>query len=149
VVLCDYPRLFPRLTWGQRLALLIRLAAISTWRHPSTPTTLLWRPMMLVYATWPVYTLAWLLALLRVPLGYRLTPKGRSGRLHPAWILPQLMGILLLGIGIAFSLGFSAEPRPPILFGFAAIQSSPLIVFLGGALGEALALRSSELPMKA
>jgi cellulose synthase (UDP-forming) len=180
VLLTDYPRLFSRLSWGQRLsylirttyywigvvvavhlaftvamllggsavarvsfrdylthiaplallALLIRQVAICSFRHSSAPTRLLWRPMLLVYASWPIYTLAWLMALLRVPLSYRPTPKTPAGALNPLWMLPQLMALALLLGGLVHSVFLATESRPSLLLLVALLQSWPLLVLL-------------------
>jgi cellulose synthase (UDP-forming) len=82
----------------------IRRQARRCWSHPSTPTGVEWNGMLLVYATWPVYTLAWLMAICRVPLGFRPTPKTPAGDLHPLWLAPQLA----IGCALAAGLGHAA-----------------------------------------
>jgi hypothetical protein len=77
---------------------------------------------VLVYATWPVYLLAWLMAVLRVPLAFRLTPKSPAGVLKPWWLLPQLLTALLLGAGVVYALTGAAADRSPLLVGFALVQ---------------------------
>lgn len=74
----------------------VRSAAMAAWRHPSVRGICSWRAIALVVFTWPVYTLAWLMALLRVPLGFRPTPKeGRRGA-NLLWVMPQLVTTCLL-----------------------------------------------------
>lgn len=105
----------------------IRQVALHVWRHPSVPTTPLWRAMVLVYATWPVYTLAWLMAVIRLPLAFRPTPKDPTGVLNPRWLLPQAGALALLCYSVPYAL--SAGERPPLLLiMFALMQSFPLIV---------------------
>jgi cellulose synthase (UDP-forming) len=151
ILLTTYPRVFSRLTWGQRLSyavrttnyligpvifihlalvigvfflgnqqtfaalqqyflylsplaaadILIRQLALRKWKHPCVPTEPLWRAVMLVYSTWPVYTAAWLMALFRFPLSFKPTPKSQSGRVNPVWLLPQLASVLLMIAGAA------------------------------------------------
>ncbi len=77
--------------------LLIRQIAIRFWRHPSVSPSFLWRPWILVPATWPVYTLGWMMALLRMPLSFRATGKTPTAREFPlGWLLPQLVTSALL-----------------------------------------------------
>ena len=59
------------------------------WRHHAIRRTLLLRATVLVNATWPIYLCAWLMALFRINLSFRPTPKGAEGRLHPVWLMPQ------------------------------------------------------------
>ena len=153
-LLTEYPSLFRRLSWGQRLAyavratyywvgalvfvhllflvaallfgqrmvrvefeeylihylplaisfFLIRGLARRLWRHPSTPARLEWRGILLVYATWPIYTLAWAMALVRAPLGFRMTPKLSQREPSPLWLLPQLIFVVLLALGVLHAL---------------------------------------------
>lgn len=180
ILILDYPRLWPRLTWGQRVAYSVRLtyywigpvaavhiffslalllggsyvaqinfweyivhvaplavmlivlrqAALACWRHASTPQRPLWRATALVYATWPVYTIAWLLAVLRVPVAFRPTPKSTSGALNPLWILPQAAALVCVCAGIV-SL-FAGYPRGVSFFVpcFAAIEALPQAILV-------------------
>jgi cellulose synthase/poly-beta-1,6-N-acetylglucosamine synthase-like glycosyltransferase len=84
--------------------LLIRREAIRLWRHPSAPAIIPVRGIALIYTTWPIYTWAWILALLRIPVGFRPTPKARSGQVNPLWLLPQTITCLLLVSGCLVSL---------------------------------------------
>ena len=166
-----YPRLFRRLTWGQRLSyavrmtkywigpviglhlfatiivlisgsalvrisfhqylihlapvvfldLLIRHLSLLYWRHTSTPKTSLIHAIVLVYGTWPVYMLAWFMALIRVPLAFRLTPKSLTGRLNPVWLLPQAITIFLLMLGGLYTV-IAKDHQPSLLLMFAVAQ---------------------------
>jgi cellulose synthase (UDP-forming) len=178
LLLTDYPRLFSKLTWGQRLSYLVRMTkywigpavgfhlfatvavlifasaafrdafhqylilltplvvsdvliryvAIHTWKHPSSSKTTLTRAVSLVYATWPIYMIAWLMALLRLPLSFRPTPKG-NGRLNPIWLLPQIAAILLLFVGMLYTVLIGGH-RPSFLLIFAILQGALQLVLL-------------------
>jgi hypothetical protein len=80
------------------------------------------KALVLVYTTWPIYTLAWVMALLRLPLAFRPTPKSLTGALNPLWLLPQAMTLLLLVGGVFYSLTAVEEYRYILLFCFAVSQ---------------------------
>jgi hypothetical protein len=174
-----YPRVFARLSWGQRLSyavrmtkywigpvvclhmlatilvlmfagagtraafheyldhiaplavfdMLIRFASLRKWRHSETPRTSLFRAITLVYATWPIYTLAWVMALLRLPLAFRPTPKGFSGAQNPAWLLPQTVAVLLLVAGIVYTVFVKEHPLSMLLL-FATLQGVIQLVLM-------------------
>jgi cellulose synthase (UDP-forming) len=178
LLLTAYPRLFSRLSWGQRLAyivrmtrywigpvvaahlfatiavlmfgnpeqraafheylhllaplvildVLIRFTAFRIYRHAASPDSSLLRAIVLVYATWPVYTLAWAMALLRIPLSYRTTPKSAEGKLHPLWMLPQLLVFVLLVIGTLYTTLVLEHPLSILLF-IAILQAALQFVF--------------------
>ena len=73
------------------VAFAIRLTALACWRHPTVRMTPQWRAAVLVYATWPIYTLAWIMAALRLPLRFRLTPKRFDARARWNWMAPQVL----------------------------------------------------------
>jgi cellulose synthase (UDP-forming) len=179
LLITAYPRLFGRLTWGQRLSyvtrmtrywigpvigfhllatiaililgnaptreafhaylihltpvavcdMLIKHLALRLWRHESTPKTSLAGAITLVYATWPIYLLAWLMAVLRLPLSFRPTPKSKTGDLKPVWLLPQITTVLLLMMGILYTV-IVHEHRPSLLLLFAVVQGSIQLVLL-------------------
>jgi cellulose synthase/poly-beta-1,6-N-acetylglucosamine synthase-like glycosyltransferase len=115
--------------------LLIRMVAMAIWRHPSVVPRPPWRAVALLYFTWPIYTLAWLMAVLRLPLRFRPTPKNEEVSIPWVWLLPQMAGVVLLTAGIASIVGdggvAGALTRYPILAGFAAAQCLlPLIVLV-------------------
>jgi cellulose synthase (UDP-forming) len=86
------------------VTLAIRQLALRRWAHPSLGNfKLQWSATVLVFATWPVYTLSWLMAIFRVPLHFQPTPKTATGWLHPAWVLPQITTILLLIAGLVYT----------------------------------------------
>lgn len=101
--------------------MVIRQLALRRWRHRSLKPNYQIKPIVLVFGSWPVYTLAWLMALVRVPLRFRLTPKSQSGSLNPAWMLPQTAVSLLLLWGLLRHL-----PQPTdlsfLMWGFAGAQ---------------------------
>jgi hypothetical protein len=113
-----------------------RLIAINLWRHPSVPSKSLWRAVALVYFTWPIYTLSWLMAVFRVPLAFRPTPKSGQGDIRIVWLVPQIGGTLLLAGGIAnfvAKTGGTVESARhyTVLLGFAIVQAlAPLIVLV-------------------
>ncbi|MEM7132354.1 MAG: cellulose synthase catalytic subunit [Chloroflexota bacterium] len=84
---------------------LIRVYMFRKWRHPSIEASSFRQAVILIYATWPIYTLAWFMSLLRIPLKYRLTPKSKTD--SPPWSLFTLHlmtgFILLAGIIYTFS----------------------------------------------
>lgn len=179
LLITAYPRLFSRLTWGQRLSyttrmtrywigpvigshllativililgnaptrdafheyliyltpvavsdVLIRCLALRLWRHESTPKTSLVGGITLVYATWPIYLLAWLMAVLRLSLSFRPTPKSKTGDLKPIWLLPQIATVLLLIMGILYTV-IVHDHRPSLLLLFAIVQGGLQLVLL-------------------
>lgn len=62
------------------------------------------KSLSLIYLTWPVYTAAWLMAVLRIPLRFRPTPKTLGGGIPLVWLMPQFIMFTLLSIGLAYSL---------------------------------------------
>jgi cellulose synthase (UDP-forming) len=186
VLLTQFPRLWPHLTWAQRLAygvrmtyywigpvfaihlligflvllsgnqsaqndfaqyvvalsplallvLFIRHMALRSWRHPSVVVTLLWRAIVLIYATWPFYALAWLMAILRVPLQFRPTPKDATGALKLEWLLPQAAAILLLSCALPYSILYARTEPLLALILFVAFQVGLQLLLLGQWLGS-------------
>ena len=160
LLLTDFPRVFRRLTWGQRLSYVVRMTkywvgpavafhlfatiailmfasfetravfhayldhiaplvfadvlirhlALRAYRHSQIQGTSLIRAITLVYATWPIYLYAWLLALLRVRVGFRSTPKRISGGLNPIWLAPQFLAVGLLVAGILYTVLVIGHP---------------------------------------
>jgi len=108
---------------------LIRYIALRTWRKENSPRTSLLRAVTLVYATWPIYMFAWLMALLRLPLGFRPTPKNISGKLNPLWLVPQILAIGLLAAGSYYTVFVLGHPLS-LLLGFAIIQGFLQLILL-------------------
>ncbi|MFK7803266.1 MAG: glycosyltransferase [Anaerolineae bacterium] len=83
---------------------LIRGLALRKWRHPLIASEPLWRAIMLIFATWPIYTIAWAMALLRRPLDFKPTPKTSAASVNRIWLIPQLTSVVLLLVGIFYSI---------------------------------------------
>jgi cellulose synthase (UDP-forming) len=107
---------------------LIRTLAFWQWRHPSEQVTSQWRAVLLVYATWPIYTLAWFMAVFRLPLAFRPTPKQVGGPLSPLWLAPQFIALLLLLIGI--TLDWQQMQQHPVVVSFGVAQIFPQLWLL-------------------
>lgn len=182
LLITAYPRLFGRLTWGQRLsyavrmtyywigavagihllftfavllggdrvaqvdfhdyllhflpvaaaALLIRQLALSLWRGEDRASGLLWRASALVHATWPIYTVALGMALLRLPLSFRPTPKQMDAGINPMWLLPQILTVVLI-VSIGSYTLVAGEGVSSVILGFAALQALSHAIVLGYA----------------
>jgi len=180
ILLVDYPRLFGKLTWGQRLsygvrmtyywaglataihmvftvgiliggarvavvdlnqyllhlmplllvALGIRSAALRCWRHESVRGRFMWRSLILIHATWPVYSLAWLMAVMRLPLRFRPTPKGFTSTHRWHWLVPQIGAVTMLYGGVIAGLSYPDTAYPGLLLLFAGLQSIPQFMLL-------------------
>ncbi|MEM8858500.1 MAG: glycosyltransferase [Chloroflexota bacterium] len=83
---------------------LIRSLALSKWKHPIVRTESLWRAITLIFATWPIYTIAWVMAIFRLPLDFKPTPKKPAASVNRIWLIPQLASVALLIAGIYFSI---------------------------------------------
>jgi cellulose synthase (UDP-forming) len=113
------------------MTLLIRQLALRRWRHPSLESSFQWKPIILVFATWPIYTLAWIMAVLRVPLRFRPTPKTPSGGLSPLWLAPQLLSVVLISIGLVYTIVLGNGLNYLLVLTVAAGQAvSQLLLFL-------------------
>jgi cellulose synthase/poly-beta-1,6-N-acetylglucosamine synthase-like glycosyltransferase/phosphoheptose isomerase len=178
LLITTYPRVFSKLTWGQRLSyavrmtkywigpavgihliatifilifasptlrlvfheylihltplifcdVLIRFVSLRTWQHSSIPKTSLSRAVILVYASWPIYMMAWFMAILRLPLSFHPTPK-RKDKLNPVWLLPQVIALSLLTIGLLFTIFVNKHP-PSMLLVFAIFQAGLQLLLL-------------------
>jgi cellulose synthase (UDP-forming) len=104
------------------MTLLIRQLALRRWKHPSIgKLKLQWKAVLLVFATWPIYTLSWFMALFRVPLRFQPTPKTAARSLHPIWVLPQIITTVLLIAGLIYSM-ITTKAWNIVVFGFALGQ---------------------------
>ena len=180
VLLADYPRLFHRLTWGQRVsyavrmtyywagfvaaihmvftagiliggervavvdlqqylwhllpltvvAFGIRIVALCCWRHRSVPNAFQWRAIVLVQSTWPVYTLAWFMSILRIPLGFNATPKRVSHDRRWNWLVPQICSSLILFGAVIVGMSYPDTAHPGFLMTFASLQMLPQLFLL-------------------
>jgi cellulose synthase (UDP-forming) len=109
----------------------IRREALRLWRHPSVSHSVPLRALMLVYFSWPIYCLAWVMAVLRLPLGFQPTPKSATGRLRPVFLLPQFAAsvVLLLALIVALS-GQRGTPDPVLLLTVAGQLTLPVWLVL-------------------
>jgi cellulose synthase (UDP-forming) len=179
LLLTAYPRLFWRLTWGQRVSYAIRMTyywigpavafhllatiailifgdfwvradyhqylihisplllsiagirhtALRLYRHHSVSNTSYVRAAILVYATWPIYLLAWGMALVRLPLEFHSTPKIADDRLSPLWLFPQVLAVLLIVVGTGYTVHIMGHPVSFLLL-YAAVQGVVQLIFL-------------------
>jgi len=85
----------------------------------------------LACALWPVYTVALVCAVLRVPIPHLATPKERNPRPRPLLALPQmvLLTALLAAIGVQAVHGFDATTIAPVSFA-AAVAAVQLVVIV-------------------
>jgi len=118
---------------------LIRQVALRLWGHPDISRASLARALVLVYATWPIYMLAWSMALLRVPLGFRPTPKLPEGNLNLLWLLPQAAAILFLAAGTFYTVVVAGHPLS-LLLAFSILQA----IFQFAILVNGFYLRTSK-----
>jgi cellulose synthase/poly-beta-1,6-N-acetylglucosamine synthase-like glycosyltransferase len=107
----------------------IRYLGLYQWRQDTLPRTSLLRAVTLVYATWPIYLSAWLMALFRVDISFQPTPKSTGMRLHPLWLAPQFLAIILLFTGLLYTV-IVKDHRPSILLIFAILQGVLQLSFL-------------------
>jgi cellulose synthase/poly-beta-1,6-N-acetylglucosamine synthase-like glycosyltransferase len=108
---------------------LIRHMAFRLYRHHTIARTSLARAVALVYGTWPIYLLAWSMALLRLPLSFRTTPKSQEGKQNPLWLLPQVIVLVLLLAGTIYAIVVEGHPVSALL-GFAILQGLVQLLFL-------------------
>jgi cellulose synthase/poly-beta-1,6-N-acetylglucosamine synthase-like glycosyltransferase len=121
----------------------IRYLGLYKWRHHTIQRTSLLRAVVLVYATWPIYLSAWLMALFRVPLAFRPTPKSLDGRLNPIWLAPQLIAVVLLSVGLIYTVAVK-DHRPSLLLLFAILQGALQSIFLARWMSTDLIARQSR-----
>jgi hypothetical protein len=69
------------------------------------------------------------MALLRIPLSYRSTPKNAEGKLNPMWLMPQLLAFILLVIGMLYTTLALEHPLSILLF-IAILQAALQFVLL-------------------
>jgi len=96
------------------MTMIIRQLALRRWRPPTIHSTIFlfqFKVFVLVAITWPVYTLAWILAVFRVPVTFRPTPKLPGDLLQPLWILPHLVMVILIGLGLGRTVTIIDAPQ--------------------------------------
>lgn len=116
-------------------------ASASVRVYLETPVYLQWKPLLLVVGSWPAYSLAWLLAILRVPTRFRPTPKTAAGHgPNLLWILPQFVVTALLLLGVIRNVTNAGVSQNWILLlfalGAALSQVWVLILSLKESFGE-------------
>jgi cellulose synthase (UDP-forming) len=129
--------------------LIIRREALRLYRHPSVPVVVPLRALSLIYFTWPVYNLAWLMALLRLPLSFRPTPKAPIGGLNPAWLLPQGLASLAMVAGLVLTLADGRGLPVHFLVFFVAAQVALQVVLILSWLRWRRRLRQPAHPLPA
>ena len=95
---------------------------------------------MLVYASWPIYLLAWTLAVLRLPVGFRPTPKSGDTQLNILWLMPQLVTLVLLLVGEYQTMAVYHHP-PSVILWFSIVQAFLQLMLLARWVQEDLAPR--------
>jgi hypothetical protein len=100
---------------------LIRHVALRIFRRTNTPGAALTRAITLVYATWPIYLFAWMMAVLRLPIRFQSTPKDIKGGMNPVWLLPQILALVSLVGGILYTVIVAGHPIS-LLLAFAMVQ---------------------------
>src|SRR5262249_31218753 len=82
-------------------AVLVRHLASAFWSPAPDAPHLRWRGYVMSCALWPVTTLAFICALLRVRVPHIATPKEHSGGTHLSLIVPQVVLSAALVVGVA------------------------------------------------
>ena len=101
----------------------LRALANVLWNVQAEAVGFKWRGYTLAFALWPVYTGAFVRAVLRIPLPHIATPKRRTAEAHPRLVIAQLTLIALLAAGIVVRLGgpIGASLAVTMTFALAAI----------------------------
>ncbi len=123
----------------------IRTLALRRWHYPSIEAHHQRRAVALVYATWPIYTLAWFMAMFRLRLKFRPTPK-EKGHINIGWLAPQIIASLGLLIGISFNVWTGSFLSYPATIGFATIQLLIHITFLWYSMPSAAGIPVAPTP---
>ena len=131
----------------------IRAYALVRYRHVDVPNTSLLGAVVLVYASWPIYLLAWTLAVLRLPVRFRPTPKDGEAQLNFLWLMPQLVTLVLLLVGEFQTMAVYHHP-PSVILWFSIAQAFLQLMLLarwvqedwhqGGVLSRRLGLRRAD-----
>jgi cellulose synthase (UDP-forming) len=101
---------------------LIRQAAIACWRPDPASSGFHLRGVLLVYGTWPIYTLALICALLRIKIPFIATPKERQGGNYLGLILPQIIAVALLLFSAGWCIAHSADVSDWVVIAFALLN---------------------------
>lgn len=112
------------------IALLIRQLALRRWVHPRFEKNIMqWKPTLLVFGTWPIYVVSWIMAVCRVPLRFQPTPKAATGSLHLTWLLPQMITIILLVAGVVYAFSVT-EKYYSLVFAFSLSQAAAQMILI-------------------
>jgi cellulose synthase (UDP-forming) len=127
---------------------LIRMVVLRHHAHPTLKQVMgkggvtQWKPLLLVLGTWPVYVLAWLMALLRLPVSFLSTPKQASGQgPNVAWIWPQILAIVGIVTGMIVTQWTPGFRYYLLVLAFAALLAAGQIGVLVQARREAVTFR--------
>ena len=102
-------------------AVVIRAYVLMVWAREPGSRQAQWRGVSLIVSTWPMYLTALLTTVLRIPIPFLATPKGRSGRM-PLWaFLPQLLATAGLGAGVGYRLLCWQEGPMPMTVAYALV----------------------------
>lgn len=101
---------------------LIRQASMNRQRHPSVAPRQPLKPLALVYLTWPVYSIGWIMAILRLPLRFRPTPKSVSSRITVKWLVPPTVMSVALAIGLIYSFSLIIELKAWLVLTVAVLE---------------------------
>ena len=123
---------------------LIRHIAVRIFRHTNTPGAALTRAITLVYATWPIYLFAWMMAVLRLPIRFQSTPKHIAGGMNPVWLLPQILALAALIGGILYTVIVKGHPISLLLI-FAIFQGILQLLLLARWLHLEITIRRNTL----
>lgn len=100
----------------------IRYFALKQTGHESlTPGNPL-RALSLIYLSWPIYMLAWCLAVCRIPIRFRPTPKSAGDGIPLIWLFPQAIVFVILLIGLVISLPLLIELPTMFTLSFVVAQ---------------------------
>ncbi len=108
---------------------LIRAFALRRYRHANLPPATILGAVVLIYASWPIYLVALVFALFRIPVKFQPTPKDRLGRLNKIWLLPQTTAFFLLTLGTLRSFFFLHHPVS-LLLTFSILQAGIQLLLL-------------------
>jgi hypothetical protein len=94
-----------------------RRAALALW-NPRGAKLLRWRGYVQAFTLWPIYSIALVSAMLRMPVGHIATPKVKSGDSHLWLVIPHvaLFGLLLCSILWRVGTGLVVYDVMPIAF---------------------------------
>ncbi|MEM9773005.1 MAG: cellulose synthase catalytic subunit [Chloroflexota bacterium] len=115
----------------------IRFLALRKWKSSSVQSQPQKRAVSLVYATWPIYTVSWFMALLRIKLLFKPTPK-ESKQVNLFWLVPQAIVVIALASGLYLNLTKSLIFSIPLTLCFALLQLGAHVSFFSRVLHSML-----------